>query len=76
NCEFTLHINGELRQHGRCTHMLHSLPEILRELADTCGLCVGDVVFTGTPAGVGPLHTGDRLLLDLAGQVQATFEVG
>ncbi|MDO4794585.1 MAG: fumarylacetoacetate hydrolase family protein [Brachymonas sp.] len=75
NCEFTLHINGELRQHGRCMHMIHSLPDILRELADTYGLCAGDVVFTGTPAGVGLLHAGDRLLLDLAGQVQATFNV-
>lgn len=76
SCEFTLHINGELRQHGRCKYMIHSLPAILRELASTYGLCAGDVVFTGTPAGVGPLHTGDRLLLDLAAQVQATFEVG
>lgn len=75
SCEFRLHINGELRQHGRCTHMLHSLSDILRELATTYGLCAGDVVFTGTPAGVGPLHPGDRLVLDLAGQVQATFEV-
>ena len=75
NSEFTLHIHGELRQHGRCTHMIHPLPAILRELAITYGLCAGDVVFTGTPAGVGPLHVGDRLLLDWAGQVQASFDV-
>lgn len=75
SCEFTLHINGERCQHGRCTHMVHSLSHIVRELAATYGLCSGDVVFTGTPAGVGPLHPGDRLALDLAGHVQATFDV-
>ena len=55
--------------------MIYPLAAILQELAETYGLCAGDVVFTGTPAGVGQLHSGDKLALDLAGVVQAAFEV-
>ncbi|MDO1508830.1 MULTISPECIES: fumarylacetoacetate hydrolase family protein [unclassified Neisseria] len=75
NCKFTFKVNGEMRQCGETSHMIYPLPAILKELAETYGLCRGDVVFTGTPAGVGELHAGDRLELDLAGTVQAFFEV-
>ncbi|UOO82644.1 fumarylacetoacetate hydrolase family protein [Uruburuella testudinis] len=74
-CGFTLHINGELRQHGHTDHMIYPLAAVLQELAASYGLRTGDVVFTGTPAGVGELHSGDRLSLDLAGLVQAEFAV-
>ena len=75
DCEFTFKINGELRQHGRTSHMIYPLAAILKELAETYGLREGDVVFTGTPAGVGELHSSDKLELDLAGLVQAGFTV-
>lgn len=75
DCEFTFEINGQLRQHGHTTHMIYPLAAILKELAETYGLRAGDVIFTGTPAGVGELHQGDRLALDLAGIVQAEFTV-
>ena len=55
--------------------MIYPINAILRELAESYGLKAGDVVFTGTPAGVGELHSGDKLALDLAGLVQAEFEV-
>ncbi|MGB4882392.1 MAG: fumarylacetoacetate hydrolase family protein [Neisseria sp.] len=73
--EFTLKLNGQLRQHGHTDHMVYSLTAILKELATSYGLRAGDVIFTGTPAGVGKLHSGDELVLDLAGLVQAKFKV-
>ena len=75
DCEFTFKVNGEMRQHGHTSHMIYPLAAILQELAESYGLRAGDVVFTGTPAGVGQLHSGDKLALDLAGVVQAAFEV-
>ena len=73
--EFTLKINGQLRQHGHTSHMIYPLAAILAELVESYGLRAGDVIFTGTPAGVGQLHSGDKLALDLAGLVSAQFEV-
>ena len=64
-----------MRQHGHTDHMVYSLTAILKELATSYGLRAGDVIFTGTPAGVGKLHSGDELVLDLAGLVQAKFKV-
>ena len=55
--------------------MIYSLPAILCHLAETYGLRRGDIVFTGTPAGVGRLSGGDRLELDLCGLIQAAFTV-
>lgn len=76
NIEFTLKLNGELRQHGHTSHMIYPIPILLAELAKTYGLRRGDLVFTGTPAGVGRLQSGDVLELDLQrGLVQATFTV-
>lgn len=75
DCAFTLTVNGELRQKGQTSHMIYPIAAILRELAESYGLKAGDVVFTGTPAGVGELHSGDKLELDLAGVVQARFDV-
>lgn len=75
NCTFTLKINGETRQEGQTALMIYPIAAILQELASSYGLRAGDVVFTGTPAGVGELRPGDRLELDLSGQVQAAFSV-
>lgn len=72
---FTLTINGTIRQHGHTAQMLYSVPELLIFLAQTYGLQTGDVIFTGTPAGVGRLQAGDKLQLDLQGVVEAQFQV-
>ncbi len=56
-----LSVNGETRQDGRLDQMIWTLEEILTELARLFTLKPGDLVFTGTPAGVGPLQRGDRL---------------
>lgn len=73
--EFTMKLNGQLRQHGRVNHMIYTIPTLLVELANTYGLRRGDLVFTGTPEGVGQLQSGDVLELDLMGKVRAQFQI-
>jgi len=54
----TLHVNGELRQQGHVSMMLYPPLVILEELSQFMSLCDGDIIMTGTPAGVGPLISG------------------
>lgn len=63
--EFSLSINGEPRQHGRVQDMLFSIPQILTFLCQLGRLLPGDLIFTGTPGGVGPIKRGDRFILTL-----------
>lgn len=56
-----LSVNGELRQQSDIGEMIWSVPEILAELSSLFELRPGDLIFTGTPAGVGALKPGDRL---------------
>lgn len=56
-----LTVNGELRQQGDLSDMIWSVPEIVAELSALFTLCPGDLIFTGTPAGVGPLRPGDQV---------------
>lgn len=65
--EFTCHVNGQLRQHGNTRDMLFPVPRLIHILSRTWSLEAGDIVFTGTPAGVGPLKTGDKVTLAAAG---------
>lgn len=57
----TLAINGETRQDGNLQELIWSVPEIIAELSTYWDLYPGDIIFTGTPAGVGPVKVGDRL---------------
>jgi 2-keto-4-pentenoate hydratase/2-oxohepta-3-ene-1,7-dioic acid hydratase in catechol pathway len=61
--EFEMHLNGALQQHGQVRKLLFSLEECLEACAEVLDLEAGDFVFTGTPAGVGPLNHGDKLEL-------------
>ncbi|MWV48286.1 FAA hydrolase family protein [Rathayibacter sp. VKM Ac-2803] len=56
-----LDVNGERRQTGDLGDMIWSIPEIVSALSRSVALRPGDLVFTGTPAGVGPIQRGDRL---------------
>lgn len=62
--EFTCRVNGELRQHGRTSEMLYPVARQIRILSQTWALEPGDIVYTGTPKGVGPLVPGDEIVLD------------
>lgn len=61
--EFHLHVNGALRQQGATRDMLFSCTALLEFLARYWRPVEGDIVFTGTPAGVGPVLPGDTLRL-------------
>lgn len=58
----TLHVNGTLRQSGDLADQVWSLAEIIADLSTLYQLEAGDVIFTGTPSGVGPVVAGDALL--------------
>jgi fumarylpyruvate hydrolase len=56
-----LSVNGETRQDSTVANMIWSLPEIIAEASRLWRLAPGDLIYTGTPEGVGPLRRGDRL---------------
>lgn len=64
-----------LRQQGNASQMLFSIPELLRAMSHLCTLVPGDVVLTGTPAGVGALSEGDHLTAVLAERFEFTTTV-
>lgn len=57
-----LQVNGETRQAGTTDHMLHPVARLVAYLSSIFTLRPGDLVYTGTPEGVGPLAAGDRLV--------------
>ena len=66
----TLAVNDQVRQHGALSDLIWDVPEILHELSRLYVLKAGDLVFMGTPAGVGPLVAGDRFAASLDGVVE------
>lgn len=61
--EFTCTVNGALRQHGRTRDMLFTVARQIQILSQTWALAAGDIIYTGTPKGVGPLVPGDEVVL-------------
>jgi 5-carboxymethyl-2-hydroxymuconate isomerase len=64
-----LEVNGEVRQDGTTDHMIHPVRKIVSHVSTIFTLEPGDVILTGTPSGVGPVRSGDRLQAELAGMV-------
>jgi 2-keto-4-pentenoate hydratase/2-oxohepta-3-ene-1,7-dioic acid hydratase in catechol pathway len=60
-------VNGERRQEGRLADMVHSIPAIIAYASSVFTLLPGDVILTGTPAGVGPLRAGDVVEVTVSG---------
>ena len=65
-----LQVNGEVRQQGRLHDLIWDVPDILHELSKLFALKAGDLVFMGTPAGVGPLVAGDTFIARLEGTAE------
>ena len=59
NIQFSCKINGELRQNGNSKDMLFSIPKLVEAVSKWWKLLPGDLIFTGTPSGVGSLERGD-----------------
>ncbi|OGU56962.1 MAG: hypothetical protein A2X64_05680 [Ignavibacteria bacterium GWF2_33_9] len=73
--EFELKINGESRQKGNSMDMLYSVEELIEFLSHIFTLQPGDVIFTGTPEGVGKLNQGDKLVAELFGFTKLNIDV-
>ncbi len=56
-----LEVNGTLRQQADVSELIWKVPEIITELSTLFKLMPGDLIYTGTPAGVGPVSPGDRI---------------
>jgi len=63
----TCSVNGEVRQEGSITDLVFGVPEIIEFVSSVMTLLPGDVILTGTPAGVGPIVEGDRVEVDIEG---------
>jgi len=61
NINFRLDINGEPRQLGNSSQMIFSFDELVSHISNYFTLKIGDLIYTGTPAGVGAVKIGDRL---------------
>ena len=62
-----LSVNDQLRQNGSTGLMIHTVAEIISHLSSIFTLEPGDIILTGTPAGVGPIVSGDRLHAEIPG---------
>jgi 2-keto-4-pentenoate hydratase/2-oxohepta-3-ene-1,7-dioic acid hydratase in catechol pathway len=63
--EIVLTVNGAVRQHSRTSRMLFSVPELVAYTSQVMTLFPGDVILTGTPAGIGPLYSGDTVTVSI-----------
>lgn len=73
NLQFQLHMNDKLVQDGNTRHMLWKIDEIIAYVSQYFTLKIGDIIFTGTPAGVGKVNPNDVLIGTL--QDQDAFKV-
>ena len=71
----TLAVNGELRQRGDLGDMIWSVSETIAYLSQYYWLEAGDLIFTGTPAGVGAVVVGDKLTGKVAGLAELNVEI-
>lgn len=73
--DFSLKVNGEVRQEGNTSLMLFSFDYMISYVSQFFTFKKGDIIFTGTPKGVGPVQIGDRLEAFLMGEKMMDFQV-
>jgi fumarylpyruvate hydrolase len=71
-----LRVNGEVRQRGRLSDLIWSVPEIIEHLSRYYHLGPGDLIYTGTPAGVGAVKSGDTLTGTIEGLPPVELTIG
>jgi fumarylpyruvate hydrolase len=71
-----LRVQGEVRQEATLAQLIWPVPEVLAQLSTLFELMPGDLVFTGTPAGVGPLVVGDRVEAHIDGLPDLSIRIG
>lgn len=72
----SLDIDGETRQDAVLSDLIHSVPEVIADLSQYYHLRAGDVIMTGTPAGVGAVQPGDHLIGCIDGLPDVSLTVG
>jgi fumarylpyruvate hydrolase len=74
--ELAMSVNGSRRQHSDLSKLIWSVPELIADLSRFYRLQPGDLVFTGTPEGVGPVQPGDRIDGHIEGVGEIVLHVG
>ena len=72
---FSLNKNGEQVQLGDTRDMIFSFDHIVSHISQYFSLNIGDMIYTGTPAGVGPVKIGDRLIAKIEAEELLNFEI-
>ena len=75
NLEFEMELNGEVRQHGFTKDMLFTVEEIISHISRYMTLRIGDLIYTGTPVGVGAVKAGDNIKARIGGYTLLDFDV-
>jgi 5-carboxymethyl-2-hydroxymuconate isomerase len=75
NLSLRLSVNGKLRQQGTTADMLRPVARLISEASQHFTLEAGDILLTGTPAGVGPLVSGDRVEATIEGVATLTVTI-
>ena len=76
NGKIECRVNGQLRQSGDLGSMIWGVPQIIHYLSQQVEVYPGDLIFTGTPAGVGPVVRGDKIEATIAGLAPLSIEIG
>ncbi len=71
-----LKVNGQVRQSADLGDMIWGVPELISKLSQLVEIVPGDLIFTGTPAGVGPVVKGDKIEATIAGLEPLIIEIG
>lgn len=75
NLHFEMSLNGEPRQQGWTGDMIFTVDDIIAHVSRFVTLRIGDLIYTGTPSGIGQLHSGDRLEASLEGHKLFDFDI-
>ena len=75
DCTITLAVNGAERQRGNIGQMIWNIPEVIAQLSKQVTLEAGDLIYTGTPAGVGPVLPGDLITAHIDGLPSLTITI-
>jgi 2-keto-4-pentenoate hydratase/2-oxohepta-3-ene-1,7-dioic acid hydratase in catechol pathway len=75
NLRLTLMVNGGMRQDGSSADMIHRVPQIVAHISAIFTLEPGDVILTGTPAGVGQVVAGDVMEAEIEGVARLAIRV-
>jgi fumarylpyruvate hydrolase len=71
-----LRVNGQTKQSSDVSDLIHSVPAVIAHLSNYYHLQPGDLIYTGTPEGVGPVKPGDRLEGSIEGVGTIALQIG